>query len=173
MMVILAGLPASGKSTLAHALAKAMNAVVLDKDIIRPALFPPEKVEYSATQDDFVMGLMLQTAQYLLEKNPTRIVFLDGRTFSRSYQRQLAIDFAEAIGTPWRMIECVCSEASARARLSRDLSAGRHPAQNRDLELYKTVRDSFEPIPAPKLVVDTDQPFENCVRAGLEFLRSA
>lgn len=173
MLVILAGLPASGKSTLAHALAKASHGVVLDKDILRPALFPTEDVEYSAAQDDFVMGLMLQTARYLLEKNPTRIVFLDGRTFSRAYQRQLAIDFAESIGTPWRMIECVCSEPSARSRLSEDVSTGRHPAQNRNFELYKTVRDSFEPIPAPKLVVDTDQPLEDCIGACLEFLRSA
>jgi predicted kinase len=164
MLVIMAGLPASGKTTLARALARAAGGVVLDKDAIRPALFPAEDIEYSAAQDDFVMELMLRTARYLLEKNAARVVFLDGRTFSRAYQRQRAIDFAEAFGTPWRIIECVCSEASAHARLTEDLSAGRHPAANRTFELWASVRDSFEPIPAPKVVIDTDRPFEECLQ---------
>ena len=83
MLVILAGLPGTGKSTLARALAGRIGGAVLDKDIIRRALFAPEDIEYTAAQDDFVMDLMLQTARYLFEKNPARVVFLDGR-LSRS-----------------------------------------------------------------------------------------
>lgn len=168
MLIIMAGLPASGKTTLARALAAAVGGAVLDKDVIRPALFPPEDIEYTAAQDDFVMDLMLQTARYLLEKDPSRIVFLDGRTFSRAYQRQRAIDFAEAFGTRWLMIECVCSEASARVRLGEDLSEGRHPAANRTFELWESVRGAFEPIGAPKVVIDTDREFEECLRSTLE-----
>ena len=168
MLVIMAGLPASGKTTLARALATEVAGAVLDKDLIRPALFPPRDIEYSAAQDDFVMDLMLQTARYLLEKDAARIVFLDGRTFSRAYQRQRAIDFAEAFGTPWLIIECICSEATARARLSEDLSKGRHPAANRTLELWESVRASFEPIGSPKVVIDTDQPIEECVREAFK-----
>jgi len=172
MLVIMAGLPASGKTTLARALARTVAGAVLDKDVIRPALFPPEDVEYTAAQDDFVMELMLQTARYLLEKDAARIVFLDGRTFSRAYQRQRAIDFAEALGTPWLGIECVCSEASPRARLSEDLSEGRHPAANRTLELWESVQASFEPIEGPKVVIDTDRPFDECLRLGLQAIGS-
>ena len=172
MLVIMAGLPASGKTTLARALSSAVAGAVLDKDVIRPALFPAEDIEYTAVQDDFVMDLMLQTARYLLARNPARTVFLDGRTFSRAYQRQRAIDFAEALGTRWLVIECVCSEASARARLGEDLTTGRHPAANRTFELWEIVRDSFEPIDAPKVVIDTDGSFEQCVRLGIEAIHS-
>ena len=170
MIVIMAGLPASGKTTLARALANGLGGAVLDKDIIRPALFPPPDIEYSARQDDFVMELMLQTARYLLDKDTARIVFLDGRTFSRAYQRQRAIDFAEIAGTPWLLIECVCSEESARARLRDDVMQARHPAANRNIELWESVRASFEPIQSPKLVVDTDQPLEQCLRECLSKL---
>lgn len=164
MLVIMAGLPASGKTTLARALAERLRGAVLDKDVIRPALFAPEDIEYSAGQDDFVMDLMLQTARYLLEKDPSRIVFLDGRTFSQAYQRQQAMDFAETIPTPCIIVECTCSEASARARLGQDLSEGRHPAANRTFELWENVRASFEPIAEPKVVIDTDRPIEECLR---------
>ena len=167
MLVIMAGLPASGKSTLAQALAWRTRGVVLDKDAIRHALFAPEDIEYTAAQDDFVMDLMLQTARYLLEKSPERIVFLDGRTFSQTYHRQCAMKLAETLRTPWRIIECVCSESSARARLETDESEGRHPAANRSFDLWQRVRASFEPIAAPKAVIDTDRPFEECVSQGM------
>jgi len=171
MLVIMAGLPATGKSTLARALANCVRGAVLDKDIIRAALFAAEDVEYNAVQDDFVMELMLQTAQYLLDKDAGRVVFLDGRTFSRAYRRQRAIDFADTVRTPCRIIECVCTEAIAKRRLAADERAGRHPAANRTVHLYESVRSIYEPISPPKTVIDTGKPLEPCVRAGLAGIR--
>jgi adenylylsulfate kinase len=171
MLVILAGLPASGKSTLARAIAGRLGGAVLDKDVIRRSLFAsPDDIEYSAEQDDFVMDAMLQTARYLIGKNPARVVFLDGRTFSQDYQRRRAIDFAAGVGAGWKLIECVCSEASARARLLEDERTGTHPAGNRTWELYERVRASFEAIRETKIVIDTDEPLEHCVDAALGYL---
>jgi len=69
MIVIMAGLPGTGKSTLARALAQRLPGTVLDKDAIRAALFQPPHVEYSLAQDDFCQEIMLQTAAYLLAKD--------------------------------------------------------------------------------------------------------
>ena len=44
MIVIMAGLPGTGKSTLAQALAQRLPGAVLDKDAIRAALFEPAHV---------------------------------------------------------------------------------------------------------------------------------
>ena len=171
MLVILAGLPASGKSTLTRAIAGRAGGAVLDKDVIRRALFAsPGDMEYSAEQDDFVMDVMLQTARYLVGKNPARVVLLDGRTFSQGYQRRRAIDFAVELGTAWKLIECVCSETSARARLLEDERTGMHPAGNRTWELYERVRASFEEIREPRIVIDTDEPLEDCVEGALKFI---
>src|SRR5947209_2269421 len=46
MLIAMAGLPGTGKSTLARQMARALSGVVLDKDVIRAALFPPALVEY-------------------------------------------------------------------------------------------------------------------------------
>ena len=172
MLVIMAGVPGSGKSALARALSQRVDGAVLDKDVIRQALFAAEDIEYSAAQDDFIMELMFKAAAYLLGKNAGRIVFLDGRTFSQAYQRRRATEFAESIGARWRIVECVCSEATARRRLTNDAASGRHPAANRTLELYERVRASFEPIEEAKIVIDTDAPLETCVERVAAMIRS-
>jgi adenylylsulfate kinase len=53
MLIAMAGLPGSGKSTLAARLEERLGAVVLDKDRVRAALFPPRVLDYSAAQDDW------------------------------------------------------------------------------------------------------------------------
>jgi predicted ATPase len=90
----MAGLPGTGKTTLARELARRTQGAVLSKDEIRAALFSPEDIEYSVPQDDFVMEAMLDTARYLLQSTPARKLFLDGRPFSRRYQIDRVLDFA-------------------------------------------------------------------------------
>ena len=167
MIVVMAGLPGTGKSTVARALAEEAGGVVLNKDDLRAELFPKAFVEYSTGQDDFVQDLMLRTAEYLLTRYPKLIVFLDGRTFSRTYQIQRVIDAAEKLGTPWRIIECVCDERIAKGRIEH---GKKHPAKNRTVELYLKIRDEFEPIVRPKLVVDTGREMKASLIAAREFL---
>ncbi len=113
MIVLMAGLPGTGKSTLARAL-NVSGGVVFDKDEIRRVLFPPAFIEYSAAQDDLCQSLMLDAAAYLLARHPGLRVFLDGRTFSRAYQIQNAIARAEQLPTPWRILMCVCSASASK-----------------------------------------------------------
>jgi len=161
MLILMAGLPGSGKSALSRALAAELGGMVLDKDEVRAALFSPADIEYSTEQDDFCMGIMLKVAGYLFRKDPSRRVFLDGRTFSCTYQRERATGFAEALSQQWRILECVCCEEKARKRLAGDPA---HPAANRDFELYLKVKARFEKISLPKTVIDTDQPLAVCVQ---------
>jgi len=170
MIVMLAGLPGTGKSTLGRALAPRLAGVVLDKDIIRAALFPAPHVEYSARQDDFCQEIMLQTAAYLFAQQSPPHVLLDGRTFSRRYQRERVIGFCADQRATWAIVECVCAEQSAIVRLERAMAEGSHPAANRTPELYRRVRSEWEPIDLPKLVVDTDESLESCVERALQYL---
>jgi adenylylsulfate kinase len=169
MIILMAGLPGTGKSTLAEALAQQTGGVVLDKDKIRPALFPAADIEYSTEQDDFCMTIMLQTATYLLKREPARLIFLDGRPFSRGYQIDAVLECARALGQPWRILECVCREQTARERLAASAS---HPAGNRDFNLYRGVREGFEPITAEMAVIDTDRELQECVEQARNYLRA-
>jgi predicted kinase len=169
MIILLAGLPGTGKSALAQALAPHLDAAILSKDDIRHALFAPQDIEYSTKQDDFVMQLMLKAAAWLLNKDPARIVFLDGRTFSRRYQIDEVIKTASHLRQPWRIIECTCPDELARARI--ESQASEHPADNRTFDHYCEVKSRFEPITLSKTTIDTSQSLEDCVEQALDAIR--
>jgi predicted kinase len=171
MIVLMAGLPGTGKTTLARELATRTAGRVLSKDEFRHSIFASDEIEYSSRQDDFVMQLMLETAGYLFSRDPGRMVFLDGRPFSRRYQIENVLAAADSLHQPWRILECLCSEGTARRRLEADSHTGIHPAANRDFALYLEVKARFEAIVHPKAVINTDQPLATCLDQAMATLR--
>jgi predicted kinase len=171
MIILMAGLPGTGKTTLARELAARTSGRVLSKDEIRHAVFSSEEIEYSSRQDDFCMQILLETAAYLLERDPGRFIFLDGRPFSRRYQIENVLTVAASLHQPWRILECVCAEATAKSRIEQQSSVSAHPAGNRDFPLYLEVKSRFEAITRPKAVIDSDQPLEVCITQALAALR--
>ncbi|MGE5207220.1 MAG: AAA family ATPase [Chlamydiota bacterium] len=169
MLIMMAGLPGAGKSTLSRALAESYGGLVLDKDTIRAALFPAH-IEYSREQDDFCQQVMLQTTVFLSSRHPDLRIFLDGRPFSRRYQRRQIADTAARLRTPLAIIECVCAEDIALSRLRRDNETGVHVAANRNPSLYARVKADFEPFDEPRLTLNTGQPLAECVRQAKAYL---
>ena len=167
MIILMAGLPGTGKSAVARELSARLNGTILSKDSIRHTLFETRDIEYSTEQDDFCMDVMLESAGYILGKHVDRAVILDGRTFSKRYQIERVIKFAERLQQPWRIFECVCSDETARRRL--DTEQG-HPAVNRKFDLHLRLKAQFEEIQFSKTLLDTDQSLARCVHQALEAL---
>jgi predicted kinase len=168
LLIAMAGLPGTGKSTLAAALAEALPAVVLDKDKLRAGLIPPEKIEYSRAQDDYIFELLLKAAQYNLNRG--RHVILDGRTFTRSYQVERIALFVADLKAELKIIECVCPVELALQRIAADQQAGSHPAADRGAELYQRLKAEAEPIGRDRLQISTDQDLATLVGLCLDYL---
>jgi predicted kinase len=169
MIVMMAGLPGSGKSILARAVAKRVRGLVLDKDLIRARIFPAKEIAYTTKQDDFVVQLMLAEAESVLRVRSASIIFLDGRPFSKKYQVDAVIEFCKRIKTPWRIVECVCPEEVALKRLEADR---KHVAANRDTDLYHRVKAAFQAIRRRKLVVRTTLQLATCVKQVEMYLKT-
>ena len=169
MIVLMAGLPASGKSTLCRELASRLNGTVLDKDKFRAAMFDEGDIEYSTVQDDFCLEVILKVASYILRKDPSRFAFIDGRPFSQTYQIERVLETAARLEQSWRILECVCSDETARERLG---ESNGHLAANRDYELYLQVKSRYEEITFAKVIIDTDQPPSICVERSMAALVS-
>ncbi len=164
----MAGLPGTGKSTLARALAQELHGVVLSKDTVRAALFPGPLTDYTREQDDLCFNMVLDAAHYLATRNRTELIFLDGRSFSRSEQIEQAVQAASRAGCAWRILHTRCPDAIAEARLIAD--AATHPATNRSVELYREIKVRFKAIEYPHLGIDTSQSLELCVRQGIAWI---
>jgi predicted kinase len=186
-LIAMAGLPGTGKTTLTRALKQALMSniqrtdqehqqiapITLNKDDIRAALFPPYLIEYSEEQDNFCYDILLSVAGYLFHKAPQRVIILDGRTFSKSYQVQTLEKTALAMGVDLYWVECVCDTETAKQRLARDHNAIDHPATNRNPDLFDSLKASAEALTVRRMVVDTTRPVRECVAEILQYLSAS
>jgi adenylylsulfate kinase len=172
--VILAGLPATGKSTLARALAGRLDAATLDKDRIRCAIFGDAFTDYTREQDNLVMRAMLEAAASLTARGRPAFIVFDGRTFARNAQLDAVIGAAKEAGAAWRILHLSCSDQTAEERLERldrvEPGEERHPARNRNLALYRRLQQDFQPIPHAKLEIDTTLGIETQLDAICSYL---
>jgi len=164
-VVVMAGLPGTGKSTLSKLLSAELRGVVLDKDVIRAGLFPEPWIEYSQEQDDFCMQVLLQTATYLIGKTSPPFLFIDGRPFAFQYQIDFVMKWAADLECSTKIIYTTCSDDNARHRLT-----GVHPARNRNYDFYLKLKAVFEEIRYPKLSLNTDEPLDSSLQECLAYL---
>jgi predicted kinase len=165
MLVIFRGLPGTGKSWLAEKLLdERPGFLVLSRDVLRKDIIP--RPTWSSEEKDLVDELVLSMADVLLGKG--RSVLIDGMALSSARRVQDFVEVALSRGSPWRIIQCTCSEKTALARIRQD--QGGHPAGDRGPALYEAVKARFQPVGHTSLVVDTDgDPVEN-LAAVLRFL---
>jgi len=166
----MAGLPASGKSSIARGLAINLSAVLLDKDQVRNFLFK-DAVDYERKQDDLCVNVMYDVAAYHFSVRPTRPIILDGRSYSRQYQVDAVKEIASRANVDLHFIECVCTPETARLRLESDEDI--HLAKNRNYSMYEQSRASADVITEPKLILDTESSNKKeCLRLALSYIKS-
>lgn len=153
-LIVFAGFPGTGKTTLARLLAAQLDAVLLNKDEVRAALFAERDVDYTAEQNDLCTKVIYQLCSYHLRLRRDRPVIIDGRTYSRRIQVDALQRCVEALQCRLYLIECCCSDATATTRLSLDL--GKHIAIDRTAALFDMVKSGAEPLQPPHMTIETD-----------------
>jgi predicted kinase len=156
VLVMLCGLPGTGKSTLAHRLHCRLPAVVVESDRVRQTLFNPST--YTAEESRRVHTVCHILIGWCL-RHYYHVVY--DATNLYEYHRQLAYRLAEAI----------------RERLAprrRGDSAAREPDDYSDAnwEIYLRMRRRSEPIQHEHITLDTsDGDIEQAVERVLEAVR--
>ena len=177
LLLLLGGLPASGKSTLARALAGRLALVPLNSDVVRKervGLAPtarraaaPGAGLYSAAATEATYAALLDAARSWLRRGVS--VALDA-SFRRADHRAAAVALAESLGVPWLAVECGCDPGTARARLA----ARAHDANavsDADWAVYQQLAVEWEPwreLPAARYRrVNTGRALDTAVAAVL------
>jgi predicted kinase len=171
MLIVMAGLPATGKTTVAGVLAKRIGAATVNKDDLRRAVFPPCVLDYSAAQNDLCMEMVYIAVEYIVRQRPEKNVIIDGRTYSRRAQVERLFEFAGALAVTPYVIECTCSDDVPRRRL--EGAASVHAAADRNFSRYLALKERSDPLTVPRLTLDTGSVgVQEAVRLCVAYVRS-
>ena len=168
-LILVGGLPGSGKSTIAAAVAARIGADCIASDILRKELAGAEPGErftagvgagvYGAGMTELTYRELLVQAERLLRAG--RSVVLDA-TFARAIDRRRATALARAVGGVLVAVQCRCSVKVARRRLESRRRPGYAGPSDAGWEVYRAMRSTFDPWPEA-VGVDTTKQIEVCL----------
>jgi predicted kinase len=167
MLVVFRGLPGTGKSYLVRQLLpRRPEFLVLSRDDLRHCIVP--RPDFGAEEKGLIDDMIVSMTDFLLSRS--RSVLIDGMSLSSAARVGQFARTARARGTACRIIECTCSQETALARIRQD--AGAHLAGDRGDKLYFDLKDSFQRIEEPFLMVDTDHDSAESLRDILSYIAS-
>lgn len=161
MIVIIFGLPGSGKSYFASRFAKTIHADYLNSDIIRKEIFK-ERV-YSEEEKKAVYDKMLEQMKESVTKKKNLV--LDA-TFHKKDIRKMFVEEMKSKGGLFFM-EIKADENIIRQRLKRP-----RPYSEADFEVYKLISQQNEPLDEPHLILkSTDDNIDEMLQKASEYLQ--
>lgn len=146
MLIIISGLPGTGKTTFARLLAQHLEAVHLNSDIIR------EELNRRGRYDDETKALIYRRMKKRTEEQLQRgaTVIVDATFYKRSFRTpyyQLAARYRQ----PLKWIEMEAEESIIRERV-----ATRRAYSEADFYVYQKIKKAYEPLAIPHLVLSSD-----------------
>lgn len=148
MIIIICGLPGSGKTTLAKSLASLMKISVLSTDKIRKELF--SQPSYSREERELIFDIMILIAKYLHQARQDCI--LDA-TFNLEKSRIEVKESLSLQDNEFKIIECNCPEDIILSRLR----SRKDEFSDADVSIYFKMKKIYQPVQIPHIDVDTSK----------------
>jgi hypothetical protein len=164
MLLLVCGLPGTGKSTIARRLSKKYLAPILRTDEIRKEII--ERPTYTEEEKRLVYKVTFLVAKYLLESG--RNVILDGTFYKRALRHQV-YDLARRTRARLEIIECTAPNYVIKRRMERRRRR-KYELSDADYDVYLKIKSQFEPIEREHLSVDTSRPMVECLKDILKYL---
>lgn len=161
MVIIVAGLPGSGKSYFAVRLAEKLNAEYISSDGVRKEMF--KQRTYSSGEKLNVYDEMILRMKAALDLN--KHVILDATFFKEALRKKFLL--ALPAGIKIYFIEVVTTESLIRTRLQQP-----RPDSEADLSVYELIRNEWQPLPEQHLTLQsTNDNIEAMLQQALLFIQ--
>lgn len=147
MLILICGLPGSGKTKISKEISKNIKGSILRTDKIRKKLF--SKPTYAPSEKDLVYQVMFLIADELLKNNIN--VVLDA-VFPKRDLREKARALARKNKTPFYLIEVRCQEEILLLRI--DKRSKRKGLSDADRNVYFETKKEFQPIKKKHIIID-------------------
>lgn len=159
VLIMLCGLPATGKSYLACRLVERVPFVIVETDFVRKTLFPMPT--YSAQES----GLVHRVCHALMEKllrRGARVIF--DATNLAELHREKVYRLARSAAANLVIVQTVAPEAVVRERLEkRKVARDSDDISDATWAIYKRMASDQQPIGYPHLIIDTSGDLEEAV----------
>lgn len=164
MIVIIIGLPGTGKTTFSKALAQEIGAIHLNTDILRDEL--DLRGQYDRNTKLLIYELLqAKVAQAI---NAKKDIIVDG-TFYKKILRDDYFELAHKNQVPIYWIELKATEDCIRSRVAK-----KRIYSEADFQVYLKVKAKFEPMEEDHLQVwnNNSSSMEDCLLEALQYLES-
>lgn len=163
-LVMFAGLPGTGKSTLALTLGKSLGWPVIDKDILNAVLLEANLAQSQAGPLAYELVLRL-TRTLLVEQHQSMILDTAGR---QPFIFERARLIAQEATAPLKVIHCTAPRAVRQARLAARISG---PSQlTSDQITLEQEQAWYAHLPEQRLILNTDQNMQQSLTEMLLFM---
>ncbi len=155
VLVLVSGLPGTGKSYLSARLAKELDFIILESDALRKLLFPSPV--YSAEESSYLFQVIHLLLEQLLKKGISLI--LDATNLSESHREHL-YHIADQCNSKLVLIEVKAPPEVVYNRLERrrsDRDKGEGTKSDADWMVYQKMKHNAEKIKRQHYSVDTSQ----------------
>ncbi len=150
MLVILTGLPGTGKTSVARELSQHLQADRLTTDELRSQI--NKQPDYSQKHKRSVYATLMKEAEKKLEQG--KDVILDG-TFFKKEMRQRAREMAQNHNASLFLIKVTCPENTVKDRIEKRYQSGTD-ASEADFKVHNIIKNKFEEIGDPDYVISTN-----------------
>jgi predicted kinase len=147
MIIIVMGLPGTGKTYFAEHLTAHIQAIHISSDKTRNRL--QKRGNYAPEDKDQVYREMLVQAEEALKNGQD--VIMDA-TYSQKAHRDEVGMLAQRLATPLHFIQLTADEETIRERTSKE-----RPDSEADFQVYQLIKQSFEPLEIPHLKLHSGQ----------------
>jgi predicted kinase len=169
VLIMLSGLPGTGKSYLARRLVEILPFVIIESDWVRKTLFPES--QYTGEESYWVHRTCHALMTKLLRKG-VRVIY--DATNLHERHRELVYRLADSEGARLLIVKTVTPEevASERLRSRHEESEDHHDISDAGWRVYKRMARRAEPIGRNYVVVDTSEDLEPAITKILRLMRA-